>query len=84
VGCADLLKLAVLQDGDARPKRHGFDLIVRDIDDRRTCSLVQALDFNTHINAQLRVEIGKRLVEQEDAGLANQCAPHCDALALPS
>ena len=66
-GRADLLQLAILQDGDLGRKRHRLDLIVRDIDDRRSGLLVQPLDLDAHVDAQLGVEIGQRLVEQEHA-----------------
>ena len=44
--------------------------------------LVQPLDLDAQLGAQLRVEIRERLVEQEHAGLAHQRAADRDALAL--
>ena len=43
---------------------------------------VQARDFHPHRQAQLGIEVGQRLVEQEQLRVARQCAAHCDALAL--
>ena len=45
-------------------------------------ALVQALDLGAHVDAQLGVEVGQRLVEQEDLRVAHQRAAHGDALAL--
>ena len=44
--------------------------------------LVQALDLAAHLVAQLGVEIGERLVEQEDLRIAHDGAADGDALAL--
>src|SRR5262245_62197658 len=38
--------------------------------------------FRSHGNAQLGIEIGQRLVEQEHLRVAHDRAPHRDALAL--
>jgi len=43
-----------------------LDLIVRDIDRRGLQALVQFLDLSAHSHAQLGVEVGQRLIEQED------------------
>ena len=43
---------------------------------------MQLLDLGAHVDAQLGVEIGERLVEQEQLGIAHQRAAHRDALAL--
>jgi hypothetical protein len=44
--------------------------------------LCSAADLEPHVDAQLRVEVGERLVEQEDRGLAHDGAADGDALAL--
>ena len=43
---------------------------------------MQLLDLEAHLHAELRVEVGQRLVEQEHGGLADDRAAHRDALAL--
>ena len=43
---------------------------------------MQLLDLGAHVDAQLGVEVGERLVEQEEHGIAHQRAAHRDALAL--
>ncbi len=40
------------------------------------------LDFDAHLHAEFRVEIGQRLVEQEDFRVAHDGASHGHALAL--
>jgi hypothetical protein len=79
---ADLLQDAILEDDDLGRQRHRLDLVMGDVDDGGTGVLVQRLDFGTHLDAQFGIEIGERLVEQEDARLAHQRPAHGDALAL--
>ncbi|MCY1231036.1 hypothetical protein D9M72_434720 [compost metagenome] len=79
---SELLQHAVLQDRDLGRQRHRLDLVVRDVDDRRLHAMVQALDLGAHVDAQLGVEVGQRLVEQEDLRVAHQRTAHGDALAL--
>ena len=43
---------------------------------------MQRADLGAHLDAQLGVEIGKRLVEQKHLRLADDGAAHGDALAL--
>src|SRR5262249_32626514 len=81
---ADLLHNAAAHDDDAVAKRHRLDLIMGDIDRSRVESAVQLLELDTHLNAELRVEIGKRFVEQENLRVADDGAAECDTLALPA
>ncbi len=64
---ADLLDPAAVEDDDAVGERHRLGLVVGDIDHRRSEARVQARDLQPHLHAQRRVEIGERLVQQEDA-----------------
>ena len=82
VGVGELLHLALMHHGDARRHRHRLDLVVGDIDDGGADALMQPLDLHPHLDAQLGVEIGERLVEQEQQGIAHQRAAHRHALAL--
>ena len=79
---ADLFDAPGVHHHDAVGHRHRLDLIVRDIDDRRLQRLMQRLDLGAHLHAQLGVEVGQRLVEQEQVGLAHDRAAHGDALPL--
>ena len=78
----DLLQLTILQDGDLGRKRHRLNLIVRDIDDCCSSLLVEPLDFNAHVDAQLSVKIRERLVEQEHLRLTHERSAHGYALPL--
>ena len=79
---ADLLDDAIAQDHDLVGHRHRFDLVMRDVDRSGAQSLVKLLDLGAHLHAQLGVEIGQRLIEQEDLRIADNRAAHRDALAL--
>jgi hypothetical protein len=43
---------------------------------------VQLLDLHAHLNTQLGIEVGQRLIEQKQQGVAHQGSAHGDALAL--
>ena len=43
---------------------------------------MQLLELDPHLDPQFGVEVGERLVEQEDLRVADDRAPQCDALAL--
>ena len=79
---ADLLKHAEVHDRDAVAHRHGLDLVVGDIDDGRAQALMEARDLGASLDAELGIEVGKRLVHQEHCRLAHDGATQCDALAL--
>ena len=79
---ADLLDRAVAHHDDAVRHRHRLDLIVGDVDRRRPQPLVQFLDLGAHLHAELGVEVGERLVEEEDARVANDRAAHGHPLPL--
>ena len=78
----DLLQLALPHHGDAVAHRHGFDLVVCDVDRGHPEPLLQAADLGPHLHAQLRVEVRERLVHQERLRLANDRPSHRHPLAL--
>ena len=82
LGRSDLLDDALAQDGDPVAEGHGLGLVVRDIDGRRVQPALQVGDLTAHLDPQLGVEVGERLVEQERGGLAHDGTSHGDALAL--
>ena len=53
-----------------------------DEDDGAAEPLVQALDLQAHLGAQLGVQIGERLVEEEGRGISHHSAADGDALTL--
>ena len=79
---SDLLDAALVHHHDAFPHRHRLGLVVRDVDHRRTELMVKTDDLRTHLDAHLRVQIGQRLVEEEDRGLTDDRAAERDALTL--
>jgi hypothetical protein len=81
---ADLLDHAEVHHDHAVGERHRLDLVVGDEDAGGLQLPVQLLDLEAHLHAQLGVEVGERLVEQERGGLAHDRAPHGHALALPA
>ncbi len=52
------------------------------VDHRRLQLLVQARQLQTHLHAQRGIEVGQRLVEQEDLGVTHDSAANGDTLAL--
>ena len=81
-GGVHLLHDAVLHDDDAGAERHGLGLVMRDVDDRGAEAVVQLGDLGAHLDAELGVEVGERLVHQVDLGGTDDGAAHGDALAL--
>ena len=79
---ADLLDHAVAQDDDLVGEGHRLDLVVGDVDHGGVEPLVEPRELDAHLHAQRGVEVGERLVEQEDLRLAHDGAADGDALAL--
>ncbi len=78
----DLLDHPVVEHHDALPQGHRLDLVVGDVDHRRAQLAVQLRDLGAHRVAQLGIEVGQGLVQQEHRRLAHQRAPQRHALAL--
>ena len=81
-GRAGLLDPAVVHDDDDVGRGHGFGLIVGHVDRRVAELVVQPADLETHLLAQIGVEVGQRLVEQQDLRLDHQGAGQGHALLL--
>ena len=79
---ADLLDHAVVHHHHAVAHHQRLGLVVRDIDRGDADLLLQPHQLDPHLLAQLGVEIGQRLVEQDDARLVDDGARERDALAL--
>src|SRR6266404_2344078 len=79
---ADLFYQAVIHHYHPVRERHGFDLIVGDIDGGGAHFLVNPLDLDAHLHAQLGIEVGKRFIEQKHFGIAHDGATHRHTLAL--
>lgn len=81
-GRGDLLDGAILHDRDAVAEGQGFDLVMSDVDHRRAETGLEPGDFGAHLEAAGGVEIGEGLVEEEQAGAADEGAAKRDALPL--
>ena len=81
-GRIDLLDVAELHDDDTGAHGHRFDLVMGNIDEGRLQALVQRRDLGTHGGTQLSVQVGQRLVEQEDLRVTNQRTAQRDTLSL--
>ena len=79
---ADLDDAAVHEDGDAVGERHRLFLVVGDVDGGDAERALELAQLEAGLEAQLGVEVGERLVEQEEARLANDRARQRDALLL--
>ena len=71
-GRIDLHQMALLDDADARRHGHGLDLVMGHIEDGGAHVLLDALQLEAKLGAQLGVEGGQRLVHQEDGRPAHQ------------
>ena len=80
----DLLDAPGVHHHDLVGHRHRLDLVVGDEDRRRLQPLVQLLDLRAHLHAELGVEVGERLVEQEHLRVAHDRAAHRHPLPLPA
>ena len=67
-GGGHLIQLAGLEQGDLGGHGQCLGLVVGHIDDGGTQFLMEALQLGTHINAQLGVQVGQRLVKQQQLG----------------
>ncbi len=62
--------------------RQGFGLIMGDHQRGNADFVLNAADLELHLFAQVGVQVGQRLVEQQHWRLDYQCAGQCDPLAL--
>src|SRR5262245_38357027 len=79
---ADLLDHAAIHHDQNVGERHRLELVVGDVDRGRAQPALQLPDLDAHGDAEFRIEVGQRLVEQKGFRLAHDGAAHGDALAL--
>ena len=65
---AVLLQPAAVDHGDLVGQRQRLGLVVGDVDEGDAGAALQVLQLAAHLLAELGVEVGQRLVEQEDSG----------------
>ena len=78
----DLLDDAVLHDHDTVTEGHSLGLVVGNVDERTLDLVAQLNELGTHLVTKLGVQVGQRLVHQEDLGVSHDGAADGDALAL--
>ena len=78
----DLLDDAAVHDRDPVGHRQRLLLVVGDVDEGGAGALLDPLQLELHLAAQLQVEGAERLVEQQRGGAVDQRAGEGDALAL--
>ena len=81
-GGANVLDNAVLHNGDTITDGHCLFLIVGDIHGGDANALLGVADDAAHLDTELCVQIGKRLVHQQHIRRDNQCTSQCDTLLL--
>jgi hypothetical protein len=79
---AQLLDPPGVHDRDGVGHRHGLLLVVRDVHERAAHPVLDPLELQLHLPAQLEVERPERLVEQQHLGLVDEGAGHRHALLL--
>ena len=79
-----MLDLPFVDNGKTVCKGHGLGLVVGDIDRSHIHAPLQLLDLDTHLHAQLCVEVRKRFVEQKHLRVAHNRPSHGDPLPLPT
>ena len=73
---------AVAHDDDEVAERHGLDLVVGNVDEGGVDLLAQLDDLSAHLVAELGVEVGQRLIHQEDLRVPDDGAADGDTLPL--
>ena len=81
---AHLHQPAALEHADARGHRQGFDLVVGDVQHRRAQILLDALELQPQVVAQLGVERRERFVHQVQRWVAHQRTADRHTLHLPA
>ena len=80
--CADLGDVTAVEDRHPVGDAQCFLLVVGHVDCRQAELLADPADLATHLDAELGVEIGERLVEHQAARSNHQRSGQGDALLL--
>ena len=83
-GRPDLLDPAAVEHRDPVAHRQRLLLVVRHVDERDPDLLLDLLQLDLHLLAELQVERAERLVEQQHARPVDDRPRERDALALPA
>ena len=77
-----LLNGAFFHHHHAIAHRHGFGLIMGDVNHGGSHFLVELAKFQTHLQSHLGVQVGEGLIKQKDFGSADERPSDSDPLAL--
>ena len=77
---AELLEVACVHHRDGVGHGHGLLLVVGDVDEGQADVVLDPLELDLHLPAQLEVEGAERLVEQQDVGPVDEGPGQGDAL----
>ena len=80
----DLLQVALVHDGDSIRGHHRLGLIMGHVHHGDLELVVQPADFEAHLLAQVRIEVGERFVQQQHGGLDHNGPRQGHALLLPA
>ena len=83
-GRPDLLDPPRVHDGDPVAEAHGLALVVGDVEERDPDLVVDHVELDEHPLAELEVEGGQRLVEEEHLRLVDEGPGDGHALFLPA
>ena len=78
----NLLDDTALHIDDTGSYGHSFDLVVRDLDEGGTESLVDLGQLGSHLSTELSVKVGERFVQKEYLRITNDCTAECNTLLL--
>ena len=82
LGRAHLLDDTILHDHNPVTQRHGFRLIVGNINEGGVDALAEHQDLSAHLVAQLGIQIGQRFIHQEHLRLSYNGTPDSHTLPL--
>ena len=82
VGLPDLMDRAVEHGGDPVAERHRLRDVVGDVERGGADAAMEMLEFRAELRAQLGIDVGQRLVEQQHVRLPDQRAGDRHALLL--
>ena len=78
----DLLDITITHDDDSITEGHSLSLVVGNIDKGGIDTLTELDNLCTHLVTQLCIEVGQRLIHQEDSRVTDDCTADCNTLAL--
>ncbi len=78
--CAHLLYNTTVHHDNSVRHGHGFHLIMGNINHCRVKAVMPSFNLGSHLYAKLRIEVGQGLIEEKHVRVANNGAPHGDAL----